>query len=197
MNTLLIITAIAGTALLTGWAALIIQSLAGAGGLEPFFASELRLHCPPEDDDIVILDAFFGFVDSNGRLHAAPAGMHSDGASVGRAMRWLLIGWLIRILIKGGPLEGPLRPAAIPHDALYAAAKERTFWRALIAPARAIADRVIFEAACCGVYRIGGALIRRRPLSTWRAFAVMAILRLLGEFAWMEDSLAAQTLRSK
>jgi hypothetical protein len=33
-------------------------------------------------------------------------------------MCWPFIGLLVRWLIKGGPLEGPLRPGAIPHDQL-------------------------------------------------------------------------------
>jgi hypothetical protein len=77
------ILAVVLTAFLTAWAALIVQSLAGGGDQEPYFASELDFHCPPDDDNVVILDADFVFIDSNGVETRSRKDLRSDGASVG------------------------------------------------------------------------------------------------------------------
>ncbi len=185
--------AVVFTVLVTIWIALIVESLAGTGPFEPYFATELDFHCPPENDDEVILDSRFTFVDSNGEEHTSPAGMWSDGASVGQLMPWPIIGWLARWAIGGTPLTGPFRPAAVPHDGIYATAKESSFWRALISLRRAVGDRVIYEAARCRRYILkDGRRIERKPASWLRAFVVMAILRIAGFKAWMDDSSKAQ-----
>jgi hypothetical protein len=191
------ILAVVLTAFLTAWAALIVQSLAGGGDQEPFFASQLDFHCPIDDDYIVILDDYFTFVDSNGVRHIAAKGMHSDGASVGFLLCIPIIGTIVARLIKGTPLTGPLRPAGIAHDGLYARARESKFWPALISGDRAIADRVIYEAATCAISKDGAKVLTRRPLAKWRAFIVMAILRIGGFKAWIDDSVAARSLRSE
>jgi hypothetical protein len=195
MLCLICILAVVLTAFLTAWTALIVQSVAGGGSQEPYFATGLNFSCPPDDDDMVILDADFVFVDSNGVRWTAPKGMRSDGASVGFLLRIPVIGTLVCRLIKGTPLTGPLRPAGIAHDGIYARANESRFWRALIASQRADADRVIYEAATCSMYRQADAVIPRKPLASWRAFAVMAILRIAGFKAWIDDSVAARSLR--
>jgi hypothetical protein len=178
-------------AIATAWIALIVQSLAGAGSARAYFASELRCHWPPDDDDTIVLDADFVFVDSRLERTVSPAGMISDGASVGPLLRFPIIGDIICRLIKGTPMTGPLRPAAIPHDCIYGLATESSFWRALIAPERARADRIIYEAAQCGQYMLASQ-VKRRPLARWRAFLVFAGLRAFGVFAWMGDSSKAQ-----
>ncbi|HSY50382.1 MAG TPA: hypothetical protein VLC46_16340 [Thermoanaerobaculia bacterium] len=179
--------------LLAGWAALVIQSLVSGGTKSTYLASELRMHFPPEDDNLIILDDDFTFVDSTGQRWTAPKGLESDGASVGGLLGLPFIGWLVERVIEGSPLTGPLRVGAIPHDAIYAGATESSIWRALIAPARAEADRVIFEAARCKVYNLPeGSRERHRPLPTWKAFIVMALLRLAGCVAWMDDCSKAQ-----
>lgn len=179
----------------TAWAALIIQSLASAGKLEPYFASEIIGHFPPENDDYFILDEDFIFVDSNGKRWIARKGMQSDGASVGSLLGIPVIGMLVIWAIRGTPLTGPLRPAAFAHDGIYARAMDESFWWALVSSLRAAGDRVIFEAARCRSYRIGRFIRSRVPMATLRAFVVMALLRVAGWKAWIDDSRAARSLK--
>lgn len=176
------------TALLAGWAALIVQSLVGRGDLEPYFTAELDWHCPPENDEVMILDATFGFVDSRGDLYEVEKGMETDGASIGSVLPYLLVGWLARWALGGTPFTGPFRPAAVVHDGPYRRAQDRRLWRALISAKRATADRLIQEAATCRRYVIGGREIARQPAPLWRATIVMAVLRLAGAFAWRDNA---------
>lgn len=178
-------------AVLTAWVALVVESLAGSGKLQPYFASELRCAFPPGDDDEIILTDDFDAYDSTGRLIRSRIGLESDGASVGALLRIPIIGTLVVWIIKGTPLTGPLRPAAIPHDELYGEAPDASFFRALISLERARADRIIYELAQCGVYKLNGRMVRRRALSAWRAFIVMALLRVGGVGAWMSDATKA------
>lgn len=181
------------TAIVTAWAALIVQSLAGGGDLEPYFATILDDHAKPDDDDVIVLDAPFIFVDSNGERHEAERGMESDGASVGFLLPWPIVGWLTRIALRGTQFTGPFKPAAIAHDGIYARAKDSKWFRALISMQRAVGDRVIFEAARCELYRLpDGRTFTRKPAQWWRAFVVCALLRVAGFKAWMDDSSKAQ-----
>lgn len=177
------------------WLALIVQSLAGIGNHLPHFRGVLLWHCPPEDDDVMVTDRQFGYADSRGTEHDVPCGLRSDGASVGSLLPWPFIGLLVRWALGGTPFTGPFRPAAVVHDALYARAEESSFWRALLSPARAEADRVIFEAARCRfVVAEPGKTVDRKPASLVRAFIVLAMLRLAGWKAWIDDSVAARSL---
>lgn len=186
------VACIAGAAI-AGWIALIAQALSSGGDREPYFASELDFHAPPYDDDVVILNSDVTFFDSTGDRFTSPRGMESDGASIWSLLPWPVIGLLARWVLRGTPLTGPFRQAAIVHDGIYARAVERAVWRALIAARRAVGDRVIFEAARCRQYRLpGGRIVRRRPAELWRAFLVMALLRIAGVKAWMDDSSKAQ-----
>lgn len=190
---LLISIAIILSAGLTAWAALIVESLASGGSSQPYFAGLLEFRGIPQDDDLITVTAPFPFVDSTGKRHVTPAEMDSDGASVGQLMWIPLIGWLTRLVLGGGPLEGVFRPAAIPHDGLYAQASDSSWFRALISLKRAEADRVIYEAAMTREYRLpNGKVITRRPAHWWQAFAVMALLRVAGGKAWMDDFSKAQ-----
>jgi len=179
---------------LTAWLALLVQSLSGAGMRATYFAAELHLVAPPDNDNAVVVTSEFPFVDSNGIRHVAPAGMESDGASVGALLGWPVLGLLVIRLIGGTPLTGPLRPGAIVHDALYARARDTSLWRALISPERALADRVLYEAARCQTYKLGRWERYRDPLPRWRAIVVLAVLRIAGEKAWIDDSRAARTI---
>ncbi len=195
MLTLCIISAFIAGTLIAGWFALIVQSLGSTGSQQTFFASECDLRREPDDDYLFVLLSNFTFYDSNGVKWTAPRSMQTDGASVGAAMTWPLVGLLIRWLIAGDPLTGPLAPAAVPHDYIYAGASDGSWWRALISMRRAVGDRVIFEAARCTRYVIKGkTILRKTPLQTWRAFLVMAILRILGAKAYLDDSRASQSL---
>jgi hypothetical protein len=190
--------------LFTAWAALVVQAMATRGDRQPYFAGILETHCPPDNDDDVVVDAPFPFIDSHGYAWVAPKGMESDGASVGALLRIPVVGVLVVWLIKGTSLTGPLRPASVSHDLIYGSATESSFWKALISPRRAIADRVIYEGATCGEYLLptktenAGVMrdalltVKRQPLAPWRAFVVMALLRATGAKAWMDDSSRAQ-----
>lgn len=185
-------------ALAMGWFALIVQSLSSAGKKEPYFASSLDFANVPDNESDVQLTADFVFVDSNGVEWIAPKGMESDGASVGSLLRWPFLSDLVTRLIQGGPLEGPLRSPAITHDGIYARATDETFWPALISAQRALADRVIYEAAQTKFYRLTtGKTYARRPLAKWRAFVVIAMLRIAGFKAWIADSRASESLKKK
>jgi hypothetical protein len=178
-----------------GWAALIVQSLAGIGNHPTWFDGTIQAHCPPDNDEVMILDRTFGYVDSTGAARFAPASLATDGASVGSLLPIPLIGLLVRWAIGGTPFTGPFRPAAIMHDAEYARATESSFWRALLSQRRADADRVIFEAArCTHVAMAPGKIVDRKPAGLVRAFIVLAILRIAGFKAWMDDSVAARSL---
>lgn len=150
----------------------------------------------PDDPNIVILRRNLIFVDSFGLPWLAPEGLRSDGASVQAILKWLpLTGFLTMRVIKGTPLQGPLKPAALIHDAKYAEAKDATFFAALVSRERADADRLIYEAAQCGRFLVDGKMIIRPALAKWRAFIVLAILRIAGFKAWRDDSVAAQSMR--
>ena len=191
---MLIAIIIVAAAITAAWSALITQSLSSGGSRIPYFTSEICCHFPPDNDDYIILDADFGFVDSNGDTTTAHKGLESDGASVGSLLWIPIIGSMVVQLIKGTPLTGPLRPGAIPHDELYARAEDTSLWKALVSPARAHADRIIFEASRCQTYKLGAFEKHRIPLAAWRAFIVMALLRVFGAKAWIDDSRASRSL---
>lgn len=85
-----------------------------------------------------------------GKVHIR-AGFCTDGASVPRACWW----W-------EGPMEGDTLPAAVVHDALYAA-----HWTT-----RAEADGCLYS------------LLRGNGVSTLKAWAMHAAVRLFGGSAW-------------
>lgn len=188
--------------LLTTWAALIVESLATGGTSETYFDGDLDWtpDLSDESECTFILKAVFGFVDSNGEHHDAPIGMVTDGASVGSLFRWPVIGWLTYLVTRSFPTTGKLQKPSVPHDLIYGSAVDRSFWRALISMRRAVGDRVIYEAAMCPRIRVTrngvSYFVHREPLAKWRAFVVMALLRVAGVGAWMSDaSKAQQSLR--
>jgi hypothetical protein len=163
--------------------------------LPPYFIGLLDCHGPADNDDVMILDAPLVLIDSRGNRHEAPAGLETDGASVGKLLCLPVIGWLVQFVLRGNQFTGPIRPAAVVHDALYARALESTAWAAFVAPARAIADRALFDGMRARYVVVDGDVIDRKPASWFSAAVVHLMLRVAGWAAWIEDSRAARSLR--
>jgi hypothetical protein len=164
--------------------------------LPPYFIGILDWHCPPDDDDVMILDASLALVDSRGNRHEAPAGLETDGASVGSLLFLPVIGWLVQLVLRGNQFTGPIRPAAVVHDGLYALAEESTPWAAFRSPAREIADRALFDGMRARYVVDGEKVIERKPAPWFSAAMVHFLLRVAGWAAWIADSRAARSLRS-
>jgi hypothetical protein len=163
--------------------------------LPPYFIGILDWHCPPDDDDVMILDASLVLIDSRGNRHEAPKGLETDGASVGALLGLPVIGWLTQLVLRGNQFTGPIRPAAVVHDANYARATETTFWAAFVSPQRAIADMALFDGMRARYVVDGEKVIERKPASWFSAAMVHFLLRVAGWAAWIEDSRAARSLR--
>ena len=163
---------------------------------EAYFIGPLRFDAKPGDDYVLILTSPLEFVDTKGEHVTAPAGMQTDGASVGRLLRIPLLGLLTRHVLAGDQFTGPFRWPAVNHDGEYARAEESEFWPALRSPERAAADRRIFEGARCRWIQIrsNGLFVARTPAPWWRAAIVHFLLRAFGWLAWIEDSRAARSL---
>jgi hypothetical protein len=162
--------------------------------LPPYFIGILDWHCPPENDDVMILDAPLALVDSRGNRHEAPAGLETDGASVGSLLCLPVIGWLTQLVLKGNQFTGPIRPAAVVHDGLYARAEETSPWAAFVSPQREIADRALFDGMRARYVVVGEKVYDRKPASWFSAAMVHFLLRIAGWAAWIHDSRAARSL---
>jgi len=161
--------------------------------LPPYFIGPLRFECPPDNDSVMTLVAPLVFVDSVGEQIEAPAGLETDGTSVGALLGIPIIGWLVRLALGGDQFTGPFRWPAVVHDAEYARASEYTVGRAIFSTARAAADRRMFEGARSRHAVLpGGRVIIRDHAAWWRAAIVHAMLRLAGWKAWMDDCSRAQ-----
>jgi hypothetical protein len=162
--------------------------------IPPYFIGVLDGHFPPDNDDVMILDAPIVLIDSRGNRHEAPKDLETDGASVRKLLCLPVIGWLVQLVLRGNQFTGPIRPAAVVHDALYARALESTAWAAFISPAREIADRALFDGMRARYVVVGEKVIDRKPASWFSAAVVHFILRVAGWAAWIEDSRAARSL---
>jgi hypothetical protein len=165
--------------------------------LPPYFIGILDWHCPPENDDVMILDAPLALIDSSGKRHEAPAGLETDGASVGSLLFLPVIGWLVQLVLRGNQFTGPIRPSAVIHDANYARATETTAWAAFVSPARAVADMALFDGMRARYVVVGEKVIDRKPASWFSAAVVHLLLRVAGWKAWIDDSRAARSLERK